>query len=53
MFFFEFPSGLATINNDNSNISIKLPREDIYICLQNSYISVAFEVLKNNYTRYS
>ena len=30
------PSSLATINNNNSNISIIFPREDAYICLQNS-----------------
>ena len=47
------PSSLATINNANSNVSISLPREDAYICLQNSYISVEFEVLKNNNTRYN
>ena len=40
------PSSLATINNNNSNISISLPREDAYIYLQNSFISVEFEVLK-------
>ena len=45
------PSSLATINNNNSNISISWPREDTYICLQNSYISVEFEVFKND-TRY-
>ena len=38
------PSSLATVNNANSNISISLPREDAYICLQNSYISVEFEI---------
>ena len=47
------PSSLATINNANSNVSISLPREDAYICLQNSYISLEFEVLKNNNTRYA
>ena len=47
------PSSLATVNNANSNISISLPREDAYICLQNSYISVEFEVLTNNNTRYA
>ena len=46
------PSSLATINNNNSNISIIFPREDAYICLQNSYISLEFEVLKNDNTRY-
>ena len=45
------PSSLATINNNNSNISIIFPREDAYICLQNSYISLEFEVLKNDDTR--
>ena len=46
------PSSLATINNNNSNISI-ISREDAYICLQNSYISLEFEVLKNDDTRYA
>ena len=45
------PSSLATIKNANSNVSISLPREDAYIFLQNSYISLEFEVLKNNNTR--
>ena len=47
------PSSLATINNNNSNISIIFLREDAYICLQNSYISLEFEVLKNDDTRYA
>ena len=47
------PSSLATININNSNISISLPREDACICLQNSYISSEFEVLKNDNTRYA
>ena len=47
------PSSLATINNSNSNISITFPREDAYICLQNSFISLEFEVLKNDDTRYA
>ena len=47
------PSSLATINNANTNVSISLPREDVYICLQNSYISLELEVLKNNNTRYA
>ena len=47
------PNILATINNANSNISVSLPREDAYICLQNSFISLEFEVLKNNNTRYA
>ena len=44
---------LATINNSNSNISIIFPREDAYICLQNSFSSLEFEVLKNDNTRYA
>ena len=47
------PSSLATVNNAKSNISISLPREDAYICLQNSYISLDFEVLKNDNRRYA
>ena len=47
------PSSLATINNSISNISIIFPREDAYICLQNSFISLEFEVLKNDDTRYA
>ena len=39
-------SSLATVKNANSNISISLPREDAYISLQNSFISLEFEVLK-------
>ena len=46
------PNALSTVNNDNSNISISLPREDSYICLQNSYITIDFEVIKNDNTRY-
>ena len=47
------PNALSTVNNNNSNISISLPREDAYICLQNSYITVDFEVLKHaDDTRY-
>ena len=46
-------NSLATINNNNSKISISLPREDAYICLQNSYVSVDFEVLKQDDTRYA
>ena len=45
------PSRIATINNLNSNISIIFPREDAYICLQNSYILLEFEVHKNDDTR--
>ena len=47
------PSSLATINNNNSNISISSPREDAYICLQHSFISVEFEVLENDDKRYA
>ena len=47
------PSNLTTIKNNNSNISVNLPREDAYICLQHSFISVEFEVLKNDDTRYA
>ena len=47
------PDSFATINNNNSNISISLPREDANICLQNSYKSLDFEGLKNNDTRYA
>ena len=47
------PSSLATVSNANSNNSISLPRENAYICLQLSYISLEFEVLKNNNTRYA
>ena len=45
------PNSLATVNNNKSNISVSLPREDAYICLQNSYISLDFEVLKQDDTR--
>ena len=47
------PSSLTTINNTNSNTTISFPREDAYICLQNSFKSLEFEVLKNNNTRYT
>ena len=47
------PSSLATVNNANSNISVSLPREDAYICLQHSFISVEFEVPKNDDTRFN
>ena len=42
------PNSLATINNNSSNISICLQREDPYIRLQNSCISLDFEVVKND-----
>ena len=44
------PSSLATVKITNSNISVSLPREDAYICLQHSFISVEFEVLINDDT---
>ena len=47
------PSSLATVNKANSNISISLPREDAYECLQNSYNSLEFELPKNDNTRYT
>ena len=47
------PSSLPTINNNNSNISVSLSREDAYICLQHSFISVEFEGLKNDDTRFN
>ena len=47
------PNSLATVNNKNSNNSISLPREDAYICLQNSCTSVDFEVLMQDDTRYA
>ena len=47
------PSSLATINNNTSNISISLPREDAYICLQHSFINVEFKVLENDDTRFN
>ena len=47
------PGSLATANDNNTNIKISFPREDAYISLQNSYISLEFEVLKNDNTRYA
>ena len=47
------PISLATINENNPNFSISLPREDAYISLQNSYLSVDFEVLRQDDTRYA
>ena len=44
---------MAAINNNSSNISISLPKEDAYICLQNSYVSVDFEVLKQDDAKYA
>ena len=36
------PSSLATVSNANSDTTISLPREDAYICLQFSYVSLEF-----------
>ena len=47
------PISLATINTINSNISISLPRENAYLCIQNSYITVDFEVLKQDDRKYA
>ena len=47
------PNSLATINNNNSNISISLPREGAYNCLQNLCIPVDFEILMQDDTRYA
>ena len=47
------PNSLATVNNNISNISISLPREDAYLCLQYSYVSLGFGVLKNDDTSYA
>ena len=44
---------LATTNNNSSKISISLPKEDAYICLQNSYLSIEVENPKNEGTRYA
>ena len=41
------PTFLATVNNNNSDIDINIPREDGYISLQNSYVLVEFEVRDN------
>ena len=44
---------LPTINDIISRISISLPREDTYICSQNSYKHLDFDVVKNDDTRYT
>ena len=53
IFFKYSPTSLATINNNNSIVSISLSSEDPYICLQNSNTSKNFEVLKQDDTRYA
>ena len=45
------PSSSATMNTANSNISISLPREDAYKCLQLSYMSLEIENIKNDDTK--
>ena len=40
------PSEISTINTPNSQIYIKIPREDSVISLLNSYIELNFDVLK-------
>ena len=51
-FYRYIPNSLATINNNNSNVTIHVPREDSYISLQNSYIVLDFEVTHNDSTKY-
>ena len=48
-----YPTSLSNINNSNSIITINVGREDSYLCLQNSFINLEFEVLKNNNTRFA
>ena len=45
-------SSLATANSTKSNIFPSFQRQDAHICLQNSFISTEFEVLKQDTTRY-
>ena len=40
------PSEISTVNTPNSQIYIKIPREDSVISLLNSYIEINFDVLK-------
>ena len=47
------PNSSPKINNNISSISISFPKDAAYICLQNSYISVDFERLKQDDTRYA
>ena len=51
-FYRYIPSSLTTVNNNNSNITINIPREDSYISLQNSYILINFEVTRVDDTKY-
>ena len=48
-----YPTSLSNINNHNSIINICVGREDSYITLQNSFINLEFEVLKNDNTRFA
>ena len=52
-FYRYIPSSLTTVNNNNSNITIHIPREDSYISLQNSYILIDFEVTHDDDTKYA
>ena len=52
-FYRYIPSSLTTVNNNNSNITINLPREDSYISLQKSYILIDFEVTHVDDTKYA
>ena len=48
------PSSLATINNVGTPFRIQIPREDAYICLDDSYLEIELEVVKNaDDTRYA
>ena len=47
------PTSLATMNKNSSIFSISFSRENAYVGLQNSYISIEIEVLKNYDTRYA
>ena len=51
-FYRYIPSSLTTVNNNNSSITINLPREDSYISLQKSYILIDFEVTHVDDTKY-
>ena len=53
MIFKYSPDSLATINNNTSLVSIISLREVACICLQNSYVPLDFEVLKQDDTRYA
>ena len=48
-----YPTSLSNINNHNSIITINVGREDSYLSLRDSYISLEFEVLKNDNTRFA